>query len=92
MPRPWAGFSEIRGPNGERIFGIACGFDGPPPEICDANVAYLLGAINAHDDLVAALRAFVKVCDAFGPNSNVGRALRPERLAANALLAKMGAT
>ena len=47
--QPWAGFSALRGPSKELIFGIACG--GPeekqPDAVCDANAARIVACVNA---------------------------------------------
>ena len=62
---PWSGFSEIRGPNGELIFGLAAGGEKErqPDEVCEANAAL----IGAAPDLYEALeRAFVALGRAGG--------------------------
>lgn len=48
VAQPWAGFSEIRGANGELVFGLAAGVDHErqPEEVCEANAARLQAAVN----------------------------------------------
>lgn len=51
---PWSGFSLIKGPNGELIFGLAAGAseEKRSDEECEANAALLAAA----PDLLAALK------------------------------------
>jgi hypothetical protein len=46
IPAPWSGFSEIRGPNGEFIFGLAAGSDDVKQsnEACEANARLIAAA------------------------------------------------
>lgn len=55
-PRPWTfarphmGFSEIRGPHGELVFGIAAGSENEkqPDHVCDDNAGIIIAAVNAY--------------------------------------------
>jgi hypothetical protein len=46
VAQPWNGFSEIRGGNGELVFGLAAGVPGEkqPDEICEANARLIAAA------------------------------------------------
>jgi hypothetical protein len=61
IDRPTMGFSQITGPNGELIFGLAAGSasEKQPDEVCDANARL----IKAAPDLLEAARHGLRQCE-----------------------------
>jgi len=59
VAEPWSGFSEIRGADGQLVFGLAAGAEGEkrPDEVCDANARLIAAAPEMYEALKATERA-----------------------------------
>jgi len=101
-PRPWRDEHgrTLRGADGKHIATFHCvptalaGMKGPSPAECEANIEIARRAVNAHDQLVAALE---EIADSAGPISEFtdldvldvnGPAMTRAREIARAALAK----
>ena len=59
LEQPWAGFSALRGPKGELIFGLTAGSEdeAQSPQVCEANGRLIAAAPEMLDALRLCLQA-----------------------------------
>lgn len=80
IEQPWAGFSCIRGPNDEMIFGLAAGVDDEalPSGVCEEWAAFIVKAVNNHESLLACYEMLRKLDNRIAWEGQLGNTIAEE--------------